>query len=88
MTRDEFEQRYSKDNSETLALLRKHGRFAIPCDCGHPTCAGWQMASIFTGTPEERQLIAINYPEEVASIIGSDSVELYKIAAEINERYA
>lgn len=87
MTCDEFEQRYTKSNSDTLAMLRKHGRYAIPCDCGDGTCQGWQMVNIHTAEPREVGLIVTAYPE-VAAKIDPASVELYKIAAEINEQYS
>lgn len=63
MTRDEFEQRYTNDNADTLAALRHHGRYAIPCECDDPDCKGWQMASLFYGEPGEIVQIINDYPE-------------------------
>lgn len=44
MTKEEFELQYVKNSGVTVEWLREHGRVAKPCDCGDPSCQGWQMA--------------------------------------------
>lgn len=87
MTRNEFEQRYTKGSNVILNMLRQHGRYAIPCDCGDTTCVGWQMASLLYGKPDEIAQIVCDYPE-VAAKLDPVTAGLYKAAAEVNRKYA
>ncbi len=43
MTKGEFEQGYAQRSGITVARLHELGRYAVPCDCGHEDCKGWQM---------------------------------------------
>lgn len=87
MTRNEFEQRYTKGSNVMLNILRQHGRYAIPCNCGDTTCVGWQMASLLYGEPGEIEQIVSDYPE-AAERVNPVMVESYKAAAEVNRKYA
>lgn len=44
MTKEEFESKYAERSGITVEWLHEHGRFAVPCECGHSDCKGWQMS--------------------------------------------
>lgn len=46
MTRHEFEQQYAESSGITIAILRKLGLYAIPCNCGEEGCLGYQMRNL------------------------------------------
>lgn len=45
MTAEEFERQYAERSGLTVQQLRKYGRIVVPCDCGDPTCEGWQSTT-------------------------------------------
>jgi len=42
-TKEEFEQGYAERSGLTVKEIQDLGLIAFPCDCGDPTCRGWQM---------------------------------------------
>ena len=46
MTKEEFERGYAERGGISLEQLHAWGRGAVPCDCGAPECAGWQMVNL------------------------------------------
>lgn len=55
-----FEERYAQRSGMTVEQLHSWGRYGEPCDCGHPTCEGFQMSHAWEDAIVERQNTGTN----------------------------
>ena len=46
LSQQEFELQYAKKSQIELSALKEQGFCSTPCDCGDPTCKGWEAKFI------------------------------------------
>ena len=47
MNSKEFLDRYARGTKTTSERMLSRGLFAAPCTCGHSSCYGWQISSMY-----------------------------------------